>query len=200
LGLLLHRAEHSADPAFAQAHLDARQDALVPAVARLGLHRGDADRWNRSASDASDGAHRDAVVDAAHLRLVLPEGAGAGKLAAQAPDDRVPDAFRMALAPVPLVQEQPDAAAPCKLDAVPSAGQSYVGPAVAEQPELSDEVCSEPMRSQSGLMLRLLARLVQAEPQPLRAGEEAQPRDATAALLRQAEAEVRLPVVSQPQA
>lgn len=193
--------EHTADPAFARAHLDERQDELVPGVARLGLHRGDVDRWNRSASDASDGAHQDAVVDAAHLRLVLlPEGAGAGKSAAQAQDDRVLDAFQMALAPVPLVQEQPDAAAPCKPDAVPSAGQSCVGPAFAEQAEVRDEMCSEPMGSQSGLLLKSLARLVQAEPQPLRAEEEAQPRDASVPLLQQAEAGVRLPVVSQPRA
>jgi hypothetical protein len=199
LGLLLHRAEHNADPAFAPARLDERQDVLVPEAGRLGLHRGDVARRCLCVSGAWDGAHRDAVVDAAlQLRALLAD-AGAGKSAAPARDGRALDAFRMALPAVPLVQAQPDAAALCKPDAVPFAGQSCAGPALAELPEVRDEVCSEPMGSQFGLTLKSLARLAQAEPPPPQVAEVAQPRDGTAALRRQAEPEARMPVVSQPQ-
>ena len=140
MDLLLHRAEHTADQAFAQAHQDERQDELVPEVARLDLHRGDAARQYLCVWDALDGAHRDAAADVLRQRWALLADADAGKSAVRARGVRVPDAFPRALRAAPLALEEWDAAAPCTPDAAQSVARSCVAPAVGEQPEPRDEV------------------------------------------------------------
>ena len=149
LGLLLHRAEHTAGPAGAQAHRDAHQDELVPEVARQGPHRGDVARLHPCVWGAWDGARQDAAADAAHpCRAVLAD-ADAGKWAGLAPDVQEQDAFRTALQS--KVREQQGAAEPCKPDAVPFEARSCGAPELAGQTELRDAACSEP-QVPTGLM------------------------------------------------
>jgi hypothetical protein len=138
LGLLLHRAEHSAVLACVQARPDEHQDELVPVAGPLAPHQADAARLEPNAWDASGGVHPVVAEDAARQLPARLAGAGAGKSAVPELDGQVQDASQ-ALLPALLAEAARDVAAvPCKPDEAPSAAQSCVAQGVAVRPQLAE--------------------------------------------------------------
>ena len=177
LGLRLHRAERSADRAFAQERRDEHQDELVPEVVRQGLHRGDAVQSDPSEWGASDGVRRDVAAVAALQRLAHLEAVGAGKWAG-----RVRDVQGQAVLLLPELLEQVpgDAVALCRQVAARFVARSCavrVNAAWTRRGTQPDEAHSE---RQPGVeqMQKLSARPV--EQPPLKAAEVAQPTGAGA--------------------
>jgi len=178
LGLLLHRAERSADPACAQEHRDERQDELVREVVRQGLHRGDAVRSAPSAWGASDDVRRDVAADAAHRLPAHLAAVGAGKWAGRARD--VPE--QAVLLPPELLEQVPaDAVVLCIQDAARSAARSCAVQASAARMRREEQLDGAVLglkRPMVERMQKLSARLV--EQPPLKAAEVAQPTGAGA--------------------
>jgi len=133
--LLLHHGAHNAAQAGALAHPDGYPDEPGPEAAALDRRQAGEHQWTRCASDASDGAPRDAVAAAEHqLPLGLGDG-DAGKSAVLELDALAPGGLRLDAQPQPkpAVQAQPDAVAElCKPDAARSAEQSFAVRAAVE--------------------------------------------------------------------
>ena len=129
-----------------------RQDEPVPEAAHQGLHRGGADLWKPSASDAWVCARPDVAADVPHPLRALLADAGAGKSVDLVPDGRVQDAFPV-LPPELWARAEPDAAAVlCKQAVVQSAEQSCAeqgvgGPAAAERLPRDEPHSSEVLRA-----------------------------------------------------
>ncbi len=174
--LLLHRAEHNADRACAQAHQDEHRDELGPAVGRQGLHRGDVVHQDPCAWGASDAVRQDVAADEARQRRALLAGADAGKSVGPEPDVRALDAFLPALQLV--AEEQPDGAAPYTPGAGPSGARSCAAQEAAARLVALDEAYSVPPEQTVALKLKSLAPEVRAEPRQQQAAEVAQLRDA----------------------
>jgi len=142
--LLLPHAGRSAGQAGALAHPDGYPDARRPGAAALDQRPTDADQWTPSASDASDGAPRDAAEAAALQPRPHLADADAGKSAVLELDALEPDGLQWdaPLPPNPAGQRQPDAVAElCKPDAARSAEQSFGVPAFVErwEPEVQPD-------------------------------------------------------------
>jgi hypothetical protein len=164
--LLLRHAEHSAAQAGALAHPDGYPDEPGPEAAALDRRQAGEHQWTRCASDASDGAPRDAAEAAAHQRRRLAD-AGAGKSAVLELDALEPDGLQLdaPLPPKPAVQVQPDAVAElCKPDAARSAEQSFAVPAAVErwEPEVQPGAELPPAEPQ------MHSAMVQPEPESQR--------------------------------
>ena len=122
-----------------RAHPDGFRDEPVPEVEAPDRHQSDAGQSEPNASDASDGARPDAVLDVAHQHLAPPAVAGAGKSAVPvrgdpARGDPVQGACRLALQPAQSAQAVLDAVvALCKQDAGRSVERSCAEPALSAQ-------------------------------------------------------------------
>lgn len=81
MDLLLHHAERNAVRDGAPGHLDGYRDERGLEAEVLAQLQSDAVPLGLSASDASDGAHRDEAADAAHLYPGGLEGADAERSA-----------------------------------------------------------------------------------------------------------------------
>ena len=160
--LLLPRAEHSAALAVALVHPDGYPDAPGPEAAALDRHQAGEDQWTRCASDASDGAPRDAAEAAAHQPRPHLADADAGKSAVLELDALEPGGLQSDAQPppTPVVQAQPDAEAELyKQDAAQSAEQSFAVPAVVERWEPE----GQPDAARSSEEPRMQPALVQLE-------------------------------------
>jgi hypothetical protein len=168
LVLLLPRAGHSAVLAGAQAHRDGFRDERAREAEGLDQLQSDADQWEPSASDASDGARRGEAADALLQLLALLAAGDAGKSADPGRVARARDASFLSELPLgPLALAEQDAVAELYTpDAARSAEQSCAAQVAAarKQPaERTDAVHSGLQERQAARKRSSMAPQVQAK-------------------------------------